>query len=325
MTIVDLGVYRDGKRQEDGVSFDQAFEACRVPGTLVWIGLHEPSDDEFDAVRREFELHELAVEDAMKGHQRPKLEVYPDDQLFLVLKTARYFEPDTLEFGEILIFAGKQYVVSVRHGEASPLHDVRLELENRPELLKHGTGAVLHAIVDKVIDDYTPVLTNIDIDITELEALAFGDAPAPHLTERIYRLKRQVISLHRALAPLAEPLSRLSDGRYPQINNEMRPYFRDVYDHVVRDVQTADQFRELLTSILEANLTQVSVRQNVQMRKISAWAAIIATPTLIAGIYGMNFDNIPELHWHVGYYAALLLMLVACVSLYAYFRHIDWL
>src|SRR5204862_2158195 len=165
-----------------------------------------------------FGLHELAVEDAMKGHQRPKLEVYGDDQLFIVLKTARYFEPDTLEFGEILIFVGEQYVVTVRHGEATPLHDVRLQLEQRPEMLRCGTGAVMHAIMDRVVDDYQPVLTNLDIDITELEAQAFGDNPQPRLTERIYRLKRQVINLHRATAPLTEALGRLSDGRYAHVD-----------------------------------------------------------------------------------------------------------
>src|SRR3954449_7360124 len=324
MTIVDLAVYRDGKRKDD-VSLDQAFEACRAPGTLVWIGLHEPSEEEFDAVRREFGLHELAVEDAMKGHQRPKLEVYDDDTLFVVLKSARYFEPDTLEFGEILIFVGDQYIVSVRHGEATPLHDVRLTLEKRPELLRCGTGAVLHAIVDKVVDDYTPVLTNLDIDITELEAEAFGDESPMGLTERIYRLKRQVINLHRAPAPLTEPLGRLADGRFDLVAGELRPYFRDVYDHLLRAVQTADQFRELLTSILEANLTQVSVRQNEEMRKISAWAAILAVPTLIAGVYGMNFHNMPELRFHYGYQGAVAAMLVISVGLYSYFRHIDWL
>jgi magnesium transporter len=324
MTIVDLAVYRDGKR-EDEVSFDDAFEACRAPGTLVWIGLHEPSPEEFDAVRREFNLHELAVEDAMKGHQRPKLEIYGDDQLFVVLKTARYFEPDVLEFGEILTFVGDQYVVSVRHGEATPLHDVRLALEQRPDLLRCGTGAVLHAIVDKVVDDYTPVLTNLDIDITELEAEAFGEDAPMGLTERIYRLKRQVINLHRATAPLQEPLSRLADGRFDEIHEDIRPYFRDVYDHLVRAVQTADQYRELLTSILEANLTQVSVRQNEEMRKISAWAAILAVPTLIAGVYGMNFRNMPELGWHYGYPIAVASMACLCVALYGYFRHIDWL
>jgi magnesium transporter len=304
---------------------DQAFESCRAPGTLVWIGLHEPSDEEFDSVRREFGLHELAVEDAMKGHQRPKLEVYDDDLMFVVLKSARYFEPDVLEFGEILIFVGDQFIVSVRHGEASPLSEVRKQLETRPDLLRCGPGAVLHAIMDRVVDDYTPVLSNLDVDITELEAQAFGDEPAMGLTERIYRLKRQVINLHRATAPLSEPLGRLSDGRYEQITDELRPYFRDIYDHLLRAVQTADQYRELLTSILEANLTQVSVRQNEQMRQISAWAAILAVPTLIAGIYGMNFRDMPELHWHLGYPAALGLMLVLCGALYTYFRRIDWL
>jgi magnesium transporter len=324
MTIVDLAVYRDGKRDSD-VSLDQAFEACRAPGTLVWIGLHEPTDEEFDSVRREFGLHELAVEDAMKGHQRPKLEVYDDDTLFIVLKSARYFEPDVLEFGEILIFVGDQFVVTVRHGEATPLHDVRLALEKRPEMLRCGTSAVLHAIMDKVVDDYTPVLTNLDVDITELEAQAFGDEAPMGLTERIYRLKRQVINLHRATAPLSEPLGRLSDGRYPHVNDELRPYFRDVYDHLLRAVQTADQYRELLTSILEANLTQVSVRQNEEMRKISAWAAILAVPTLIAGVYGMNFKDMPELSWGVGYPAAVALMALISVSLYVYFRRIEWL
>lgn len=261
----------------------------------------------------------------MKGHQRPKLEVYGDNQLFLVLKTARYFEPDVLEFGEILIFVGDQYVVSVRHGEASPLHDVRLALEKREDLLRCGTGAVLHAIVDKVVDDYAPVLTNLDIDITELEAEAFGEESPMGLTERIYRLKRQVINLHRATAPLQEPISRLADGRFADVHETMQPYFRDVYDHLVRSVQTADSYRELLTSILEANLTQVSVRQNEEMRKISAWAAIIAVPTLVAGIYGMNFRNMPELHWHLGYPMAVAAMLGLCFALYGYFRHIDWL
>jgi magnesium transporter len=323
MTIVDLALYEDGKRKED-VPLDKAFEACRKPGSLVWIGLYEPTDEEFDSVRREFDLHELAVEDALKGSQRPKLEVY-DDTIFIVLKTARYFEPDELEFGEILIFVGDGFVVTVRHGEATPLHDLRLELEKRPEMLQHGAGAILHAIVDKVVDDYTPVLTNVDVDITELEAEAFGGAPKPELTERIYRLKRQVIDLHRATAPLTEPLGRLADGRFDLISKEIQPYFRDVYDHLLRTVQQADTFRELLTSILEANLTQVSVRQNEQMRQISAWAAIIAVPTLIAGIYGMNFHYMPELRWHYGYPAAIVVMVLLCFSLYRYFRRIDWL
>ena len=325
MSIVDLAVYRDGQRTGEDITIDQAFEACRDPGALVWIGLHEPTPEEFDAVRREFGLHELAVEDAMKGHQRPKLEAYEDDQLFLVLKTARYYEPDMLDLGELHLFVGDSWVISVRHGDASPLRDVRMKLERRPEMLRCGSAAVVHAILDKVVDDYTPVLSNLDIDITELEAMAFGDESKAGLTERIYRLKRQVIDLHRATAPLSEPLGRLVDGRVPGMHEEMRPYFRDVYDHLLRATQQADQFRELLTSILEANLTQVSVRQNVEMRRISAVAAIIAVPTMIAGVYGMNFRHMPELEWTFGYPAALLFMVAICVALYAYFRHIDWL
>ncbi|HYZ29178.1 MAG TPA: magnesium/cobalt transporter CorA [Thermoleophilaceae bacterium] len=325
MTIVDLAVYKNGQREEGDLSFDHAFEACRAPGTLVWIGLYEPSEDEFDAVRREFGLHELAVEDAMKGHQRPKLEVYGDDQLFVVLKTARYCEPDILEFGEILVFVGDQFVVSVRHGEATPLHAVRVSLEQKPELLRCGTGAVLHGIMDKVVDDYTPVLQNLDVDITELEAQVFGEEREAGLTERIYRLKRQVINLHRATAPLTEPLLGLAEGRYPRVDEDLQPYFRDVYDHLLRTVQTSDQYRELLTSILQAHLTLVSVSQNEQVRTISAWAAIVAVPTLITGIYGMNFENMPELSWDFGYPLALLTMLAICLGLYRYFKRIEWL
>jgi magnesium transporter len=324
MTIVDLGVYKDGKR-EDGVSFDDAFEAAREPGALVWIGLFEPTEDEFDAVAREFELHELAVEDALKGHQRPKLELYGADQVFAVLKTARYFEPDTLEFGEILMFAGDQYVVTVRHGEGSPLHDVRRGLEQRPELLRCGGGAVVYAVMDKVVDDYHPVLADLDVDINELESQAFGEGIPHGLTERIYRVKRQVIELHRATAPLIEPLGRLGEGGYPHVHENLRPYFRDVYDHLLRTVQTAGQYSELLSGILQANLTLVTVRQNVQMRQISAWAAILAVPTLIAGIYGMNFHNMPELHWRFGYPAVVAVMLLLCAALYRYFRRIEWL
>jgi magnesium transporter len=324
MTIVGMAVYRHGVREDD-VALDQAFEASREAGSLVWIGLHEPTDEEFDAVRREFGLHELAVEDAMKGHQRPKLEVYGGEQLFVVLKTARYFEPDVLEFGEILVLVGPTFVVSVRHGEASPLDGVRDGLEKRPDLLRCGPAAVLHAIMDKVVDDYTPVLQALDVDITELETEVFGAERPAGLTERIYRIKRQVISLHRATAPLTEPLRGLSEGRYMYVNDDLKPYFRDVFDHLTRTVQTADQYRELLNSILQAHLTLVSVAQNEQVRAISAWAAIIAVPTLITGIYGMNFEHMPELRWELGYPAVLLVILTICFSLYRYFKRIQWL
>ena len=323
MTIIDLAVYKDGHRSDD-VPLHEAVEAVRGGG-LVWIGLFEPSEAEFDAVRREFDLHELAVEDALKAHQRPKIELY-GDMLFMVLRTAAYREPDEIAFGEIHIFVGDGFVVTVRHGEHGELHELRRRLEEREELLRCGPGAVVHAIADKVVDDYAPVLDSLDIDITELEAEAFGEDSSSDITRRIYRLKRQTIDFHRATAPLQAELGRLAEGRFDVVHHpNLKPYFRDVYDHLVRTVQQIDSYRELLTSILEANLTQVSVRQNVQMRQISAVAAIIAAPTLIAGIYGMNFNHMPELHWQLGYPLSLLVMAGICFALYKYFRRIDWL
>ena len=323
MTIVDLAVYRDGRRETD-VPLHEAFEACRADDAVVWIGLHEPTHEEFDAVRTEFGLHELAVEDAIKGAQRPKLEVY-DDTLFVVIKTALYIEPDDIAFGELFLFIGDGFVVTVRHGEASPLKGVRSGLEGKPELLRCGQSAILHAILDRVVDDYMPVLTALDEDITEVEGLAFGEQNMRDATPRIYKLKRETIEFHRALAPLSEPLGKLADGRFPLIHDDVRPYFRDVYDHVIRELQQVDQYRELLTSILEANLTQVAVVQNEQMRRVSAVAALIAVPTMIAGVYGMNFEHMPELGWELGYPLSLLAMAAIVAGLYAYFKRIDWL
>ena len=323
MTIVDLAVYRDGHRETD-IPLHEAFEACRRDDAVVWIGLHEPSREEFSAVVAEFGLHELAVEDAIKGAQRPKLEVY-DETLFVVVKTARYIEPDDIEFGELFLFIGDGFVVSVRHGQASPLTGVRRALEAKPDLLRHGQSAILHAILDRVVDDYMPVLQSLDEDITEVEGLAFGESNMREATPRIYKLKRETIEFHRALAPLSDPLGKLADGRFPLVHEDVRPYFRDIYDHVLRELQQVDQFRELLTSILEANLTQVSVRQNEEMRRISAVAALIAVPTMIAGIYGMNFQHMPELDWRFGYPLSLLAMVAIVAALYAYFKRIDWL
>ena len=323
MTIVDLAVYKDGRRETD-VPLHEAFEACRRDDAVVWIGLHEPTREEFASVVAEFGLHELAVEDAIKGAQRPKLEVY-DDTLFVVIKTARYVEPDDIDFGELFLFIGDGFVVTVRHGEGSPLTGVRRALESKPELLRCGQSAILHAILDRVVDDYMPVLQSLDEDITEVEGLAFGEDNMREATPRIYKLKRETIEFHRALSPLVEPLGKLADGRFPLVHDDVRAYFRDIYDHVLREIQQVDQFRELLTSILEANLTQVSVRQNEEMRRISAVAALIAVPTMIAGIYGMNFQHMPELDWRFGYPLSLLVMIGIVGALYAYFKRIDWL
>lgn len=329
--IIDCAVYQNGKRRPGELALDEAYEAGCQEDAFVWIGLYEPDEAEFESVRREFNLHELAVEDAIHAHQRPKLEVY-DDTLFVVLKTSRYIQTaDTVEFGEIMLFLGPQFVVTVRHKPASALGDVRKQIESRPDLLRFGPGAVLYAILDRVVDDYQPVINGLDEDIKEVEAEVFSQAGS-NPAERIYLLKREVIEFHQSTAPLQEPLDRLVHGQVPGMHRELGEYFRDIQDHLLRVVDNVNGFRELLTSVLQANLTQVALRQNevgmqqnADMRKISAWVAIVAVPTMIAGIYGMNFDHMPELGWTFGYPLALLVMGAACLVLYRAFRRNGWL
>jgi magnesium transporter len=321
--IVDMAIYEHGVRRPGDLHLDEAYEACKVDGAFAWIGLHAPTEEEFDSVRREFDLHELAVEDAIKAHQRPKIEMY-GDSLFVVLKTARYVEEgDQVELGEIQIFVGDGFIVTVRHGETR-LHDVRLELEQRPKLLRLGPGAALHAIIDRVVDDYGPVISALDHDIREVEAEVFS-ASGTNPAERIYKLKREVLELYSAVGPLVDPLERLERGDFRLVPAELRPYFRDVKDHLIRYAREIDGFRELLTSVLTANLTQVSVRQNEDVRRISAWAAIIAVPTAIAGIYGMNFEHMPELGWRLGYPLVLVVIAGICFLLYRNFKRVGWL
>jgi magnesium transporter len=321
--IVDCAVYEEGRRREGRLPLEDAHEAAQGDGAFVWIGLFEPSVEEFEAVRREFDLHELAVEDAIKATQRPKLEVY-GDMLFVVLKTTRWnAEQSTIEFGEILAFVGDEFLITVRHGETG-LHDVRLRLEKRPDLLVQGPAAALYAIVDKVVDDYSPVLDLLDAEIRDAEAAVFSPSGDSQV-QRIYEIKREVLKLDGAIGPLIDPLGDLATGRYEQIPGELRTYFRDVYDHIQRLASHVASYRELLTNVLAANLTQVSIRQNEDVRKISAWAAIIAVPTLITGVYGMNFEHMPELTWRFGYPAALALMAAVCLTLYRYFHKVGWL
>ena len=321
--IVDCALYTDGKRQEGELPLGAVSEACHRPDAFVWIGLFEPSEDEFDAVRREFELHELAVEDAVHAHQRPKIEVY-DRSILVVLKTARYLDAEeAVELGEILMFVGDGFIVTVRHGGASPLGDVRRRIDHRPDLLRCGPAAVAHAIVDQVVDDYAPVTAGLEKDIQEVEYEVFTDAVA-NPVERIYKLKREVLELHQAAAPLVEPLETLARGGY-QVPEDLTEYFRDVHDHLLRVVEQVQGFRDLLSSVLDANLTRVSIRQNEDMRKISAWVAIAAVPTMVAGIYGMNFEHMPELTWTAGYPVTLGIMISACLLLYRQFRRSGWL
>jgi magnesium transporter len=319
--IVDSAVYVKGRRHAGDIPLEETYEASRKPGCFAWIGLHEPTEEEFEAVRREFGLHELAVEDAIKAHQRPKLEVY-GETLFIVLKTAEY-EADRVRFGEILLFAGEGFIVSVRHGDF-PLHEVRTEMERRPDLLAHGPVAAVYGLLDRVVDAYGPVIEELDTDIREVEIEVFSPDRA-NPAARIYRLNRSVLQLYQAVTPLRPSVDDLARGLQPLIPDEMRPYFRDVDDHLLRVTASIREFRELLTQILSANITQASFRQNEDVRKISAWAAIIAVPTLISGIYGMNFEHMPELSWRVGYPLALLLMAGLCLALYGRFRRSGWL
>jgi magnesium transporter len=321
MTIVDCAVYEDGCRRAGELPLDAAGDAAHDDGAFVWIGLYEPSEEEFDAVTREFHLHELAVEDAINAHQRPKVELY-GDTLLVVLKTVREIpESEDLETGEILIFVNRDFVVTVRHGQ-SRLHDVRLEIEQRPDLLRFGTGAVLYAIVDRIVDDYEPVVQAVETDIQEVEHDMFSpDRTNP--AERIYAMEREVLDLQRVITPLAPAVAKLARGAF--IHPELRTYFRDVHDHLLRTAGRIESFRDLLSSALQANLTQATVRQNEDMRKISAWVAILAVPTGVAAIYGMNFSDIPELHWRFGYPFALVLIVCISLVLYWRFRRSGWL
>ncbi len=319
--IVDSAVYVNGHRYAGEIPLAETYEASRKQGCFAWIGLHEPTEEEFDSVRREFDLHELAVEDAIKAHQRPKLEVY-GDSLFLVLKTAELQDLD-LVLGEILLFVGDAFIISVRHGETD-IHSVRLQLEARPDLLAHGPTAAMYGILDKVVDDYLPVIEQVDARIQELENEVFS-ASRENPAESIYRLKRTALELHQAVVPLEGPVDDLARGLYTIVPEPMRPYFRDVHDHLMREIGRVGEFRELLTSVLTANMTQASFRQNEDVRKISAWAAIIAVPTAVAGIYGMNFDHMPELGWRFGYPLVLAVIGSICLLLYWRFRRVGWL
>ena len=322
--IIDVAAYRGGTRCEDVVSLDRALEVSGDDDGFVWLGLYEPTADEFEVACRRFDLHELAVEDAIKAHQRPKLEVY-GDTLSIVLKTARYLDAEEeVEFGEIFLFVGVRFVVAVRHGEASALGHVRAALEARPDRLRCGPSAVLHAIVDHVVDDYLPVLAGIDNDIEEVESQVFS-REGTNPVERIYNLKREVLDFHRATVPLVDPVERLAEGKVPNVHTEIRPYFRDVHDHLVRVTERVVTDRDLLNSVLEANLTQVGLRQNEDMRKISAWVAIGVVPTLLAGIYGMNLEQMPLIEHDAAFPLVVGAMVAVAAGLFVLFRRRHWL
>lgn len=331
MTIIDNAVYVDGKRFANPDSLEQTYEVMDACNGMAWIGMFRPDAAEMTSLAAEFSLHELAVEDTIKAHQRPKLERY-DDVLFTVLRPARYIdESEAVEFGELHVFTGKDFVVTIRHAETPALTSTRSRLEADPELLAFGPEAVLYAILDQVVDDYKPVVNGLENDIDEIEDQLFsGD---PHVSRRIYQLSREVIQFQRAIHPLQGMLEQLKAGfdKY-RVNVELQRYLRDVEDHIDIVNAQADSFRQLLQNALTVDGTlttnrqnEASAAENEQMKKISSWAAILFAPSFVGAIYGMNFDIMPELHWAFGYPFALALMFLVGLTMYLIFKRKSWL
>jgi len=322
--VINCAAYAGGRRVAD-LALDQLRDAVAGEDVFVWLGLYEPDTATLQQVQRQFGLHELAIEDAFHAHQRPKLELY-DDTLFAVLRTAQLVgEPRHIEFGETHVFVGRRFVVSVRHGSLRSHVDLRARCESTPHLLAKGPGFVLYALMDFVVDQYFPIVEALEEQLEELEEEIFGDRFSRETTGGIYQLKRDLLAIKRAVSPLIDVCNRLVRFDSVLIPEDTRPYFRDVYDHVVRINDMVDNTRELLTTALEANLSMISVSQNEDTKRLAAWAAIIAVPTMVAGIYGMNFKTMPELDWAYGYPLAIALMAAVDLYLYVMFRKARWL
>lgn len=339
VSMVDSAVYVGGDRVDSPTSLAETYRSLRDHDDAVaWIGLYRPDHHELGSLADEFGLHELSVEDAIKAHQRPKLERY-DDTLFVVLRAAHYVDArEEVDFGEVHLFVGPDFVITVRHSESPDLSAVRRRLESNPDLLALGPEAILYAILDRIVDGYRPVVAGLGNDIDEIETEVFGSDP--QVSRRIYELSREVIEFQRATRPLATVLANLSAGfeKYGT-DEELQRYLRDVEDHLTQVIEQVDGYRQLLRDILTVNATLVAQRQNEEMRalseasieqnddvkRISAWAAILFAPTLVGTVYGMNFDHMPELHWAGGYPFALFLMLLVSVTLWGVFKYRRWI
>ncbi|WP_431856156.1 magnesium/cobalt transporter CorA [Azospirillum sp.] len=320
--VVASAAYHEGRRVAD-VPVEEAGAWAAREGHFVWVGLLEPDEALLRRVQRQFALHDLALEDALHAHQRPKIEVY-GDALFLVLRTARLTD-GRIHFGETHVFAGRNYVVTVRHGASATYSPVRARAESAPELLRHGVDFVLYAVMDYVVDCYFPVLDALEADVGRMEQKLLHRPPTQAEVERIAHVRRDLERLRRAASPLLEVCSRLERFPLPMIDEVMHPYFRDVYDHVIRVNESVVSLRELLSFAFEASMMLASARQNDVTRKLAAWAAILAVPTAVAGVYGMNFEHMPELKWAYGYPMALAVIIAVCGLLYWRFKRIGWL
>jgi magnesium transporter len=321
--VIACAAYAEGRRVAD-VPLADISETLANTDQFVWIGLYEPGEKVLRQVQEEFGLHDLAVEDALAAHQRPKLEQY-ENSLFVVLRTAHLNAEQRLEFGETHVFVGERFVVSVRHGSLTSHVGLRAKCEATPELLKKGPGFVLYALMDFIVDQYFPIVEALEEQIEELEEEIFGERVSRDTTNRIYTLKRDLLALKRAVSPVVDVCNRLMRFDSTLVHDDSRPYFRDVYDHALRVNERIDNQRELLAAALEANLSLISVAQNEDTKRLAAWAAIFAVPTMIAGIYGMNFRSMPELEWAYGYPATWAVMIAVCIGLFAGFKRSGWL
>jgi magnesium transporter len=321
--IINCAAYSKGRRVAD-VELNEVHEVLKEPDRFVWIALHEPSEEVLGRVQQEFGLHDLAVEDAHHAHQRPKIEIY-GDSVFVVLRTAQMNAQHQVEFGETHFFVGDNFIVTVRHKSLVSYASVRTKCESSPHLLSKGQGFALYSVMDFIVDQYFPVVHEMEMELQAIEDKIFRDRPSRETTEQIYQLKRELLEIQRAVSPLVDVCSRLMRLDIKCISEETRPYFRDVYDHVVRINEMAENTRELLKTALEANFSLISISQNDVNKQFAGWAAIIAVPTLVTGFYGMNFKVMPESEWPYGFYSVLLFTVGACFLLYYLFKRSGWL
>jgi magnesium transporter len=322
--VVNCAAYTDGRRIAN-IPIEDISEHLDDPNGFVWIGLYEPSEEMLKQIQEEFHLHDLAIEDAHRAHQRPKLETY-GDSLFIVVRTAQMnAETREIDFGETHFFVGKNFILSIRHGSSRPYTDVRTRCESTPHLLRKGPGFALYAVVDWIVDGYFPVIEGLEQDLEGLEDRIFAQKPSRETTRQIYDLKRRIVEVKRAVSPLIDICTRLMRFDLELIPEDTRPYFRDVYDHVVRINEMVDSSREILATALEANLSLISISENEIQKRFAGWAAILAVPTMIAGIYGMNFKFMPELDWEYGYPVILSVTIILCGLMYSGFKRARWL
>jgi len=320
--LVNCVAYQDGKKLAD-ITKDEISAYVSRPECFVWVAIYDPTPDELAEMRTEFDLHQLAVEDAQHGHQRPKIEEF-GDSLFCVLHTIA-IAGDELRTGEVAIFVGRNYVLSVRSGTEHGFAGVRARCEREPELLRHGAGYVFYALIDAVVDRYFPVLDGLEVELEQVEKRIFAGANSRAIVEALYALKQKLMTIKHAVEPLHEAVGKLQGGRVPHVCANTQEYFRDVYDHLGRMNQSIDSLRDMVATAITVNLSLITLQENETTKRLAAYAALIAVPTAIAGIYGMNFEHMPELKWIYGYPLALASMLVIDVYMFARFRKAGWL